>query len=39
MAEDPAAARAEWMAEFRDDIGGWADQALIEAARRSRGDS
>jgi hypothetical protein len=32
MAEDPAAAQAEWMAEFRDDIGGWADQALIEAA-------
>lgn len=32
MAEDPAAARAEWMAEFRDDIAGFADIALIEAA-------
>jgi hypothetical protein len=32
MAEDPAAARAEWMAEFRDDIGGWAELAMIEAA-------
>ena len=32
LAEDPAAARAEWLAEFRDDIGGWADQALIEGA-------
>jgi hypothetical protein len=32
MAEDPAAARAEWMAEFRDDIAGFADIALIEAS-------
>jgi hypothetical protein len=32
MAEDPAAARAEWMAEFRDDIAGFADISLIEAA-------
>jgi hypothetical protein len=32
MAEDPAAARAEWMAEFRDDIAGYADAALIKAA-------
>lgn len=32
LAEDPAAARAEWLAEFRDDIGGWADQTLIESA-------
>jgi hypothetical protein len=32
LAEDPAAARAEWLAEFRDDVGGWADAALIEAA-------
>jgi hypothetical protein len=32
LAEDPAAARAEWLAEFRTDIGGWADLALIEAA-------
>jgi hypothetical protein len=32
MADDPAAARAEWGAEFRDDIAGFADIALIEAA-------
>lgn len=32
MAEDPAAARAEWCAEFRDDIAGFADVALIEAS-------
>jgi hypothetical protein len=32
MADDPAAARAEWMAEFRDDIAGWAGRELIEAA-------
>lgn len=32
MAEDPAAARAEWGAEFRDDIAGFADIALIEGA-------
>jgi hypothetical protein len=32
MAEDPAAARAEWMAEFRDDVAGWAGRELIEAA-------
>lgn len=32
LEEDPAAARAEWLAEFRDDISGWADAALIEAA-------
>lgn len=32
LAEDPAAARAEWLAEFRDDVGGWAEAALIEAA-------
>jgi hypothetical protein len=32
LEEDPAAARAEWLAEFRDDVGGWADGALIEAA-------
>jgi hypothetical protein len=30
--EDPAKAKAEWLAEFRDDIGGWADFALIEQA-------
>jgi hypothetical protein len=28
---DPASARAEYGAEFRDDVGGWADLALIEA--------
>jgi hypothetical protein len=32
MAEDPAAARAEWGAEFRDDIAGFVDATLIEAA-------
>jgi hypothetical protein len=32
MAEDPAAARAEWGAEFRDDIAGFADITLIEGA-------
>jgi hypothetical protein len=32
LAEDPAAARAEWLGEFRDDIAGFADVALIEAA-------
>jgi hypothetical protein len=32
MAEDPAAARAEWGAEFRDDIAGFVDATVIEAA-------
>lgn len=32
LAEDPAAARAEWLGEFRDDVDGFADVALIEAA-------
>lgn len=32
IAEDPAAASAEWLGEFRDDIGGWADAALIDQA-------
>jgi hypothetical protein len=32
LAEDYASAKAEWLAEFRDDIGGWADLATIEAA-------
>ena len=32
MAEDPAAAAAEWLAEFRDDISGWLSRELIEAA-------
>jgi hypothetical protein len=31
LAEDPASARAEWMAEFRDDVAGWASRELIEA--------
>jgi len=29
---DPAGARAEWLAEFRNDISGWATRDLIEAA-------
>jgi hypothetical protein len=32
MAEDPAAARAEWLAEFRDDVSGWITAELIESA-------
>jgi hypothetical protein len=32
LAEDPAAAKAEWLAEFRDDIGGWLLAETIEAA-------
>jgi hypothetical protein len=32
LEEDPAKARAEWLAEFRDDIGSWLDVATIEAA-------
>jgi hypothetical protein len=32
MAEDPAAARAEWLGEFRDDIAGWLSSETIEAA-------
>ena len=32
LADDPARARAEWFAEWRDDIGGWLDMATIEAA-------
>ena len=28
----PAAARAEWLAEFRDDVGGWAGEEIIDAA-------
>lgn len=31
LAEDPATARAEWMAEFRDDIAGFVDVNVIEA--------
>jgi hypothetical protein len=32
LEDDPAAAKSEWMGEFRDDIGGWADAMVIEAA-------
>ena len=31
-AEDAATASSEWLGEFRDDVGGWADVALIESA-------
>jgi hypothetical protein len=32
LADDPAGASAEWMAQFRDDIGGWLALETIEAA-------
>jgi hypothetical protein len=32
LQSDPFAARAEWLAEFRDDISGWATRELIEGA-------
>ncbi len=32
LAEDPASARAEWLAEWRDDIAGWLDLDVIAAA-------
>jgi len=32
LAEDPARAQAEWMGEFRDDIGGWLPVDVIEGA-------
>jgi hypothetical protein len=32
MADDPAAARAEWMAEFRDDVSGFLTREVIDAA-------
>jgi hypothetical protein len=32
IADDPAAARAEWLAEWRDDIAGWLPYEMIEAA-------
>jgi hypothetical protein len=32
LAEDPAGAAAEWLAQFRDDVSGWATRELIEAA-------
>ncbi len=33
MADDPVKARCEWLAEWRDDIGGWLPYELIDAAR------
>ena len=32
LADDPAGAKAEWLAEFRDDIAGWLATEVIEAA-------
>jgi hypothetical protein len=32
LEEDAAAAKAEWLAEFRDDVGGWLSAELIEHA-------
>jgi hypothetical protein len=32
LAEDPAAARAEWLGFFRDDVGNWISAEVIEAA-------
>jgi hypothetical protein len=32
LAEDPIGARAEWLAEFRDDIGGYLSLEVIESA-------
>jgi len=32
LADDPAGASAEWLAQFRSDIGGWLPIELIEAA-------
>jgi hypothetical protein len=32
LAEDPSGAAAEWLAQFRDDVSGWATRELIEAA-------
>jgi hypothetical protein len=32
LEDDPVAARADWLGEFRDDIAGYADVALIEGA-------
>ena len=31
MEQDPQAARAEWLAEFRDDIAGYVTVELIES--------
>ncbi|WP_409455271.1 hypothetical protein [Methylocystis sp. H62] len=33
LADDYAAARAEWFAEWRDDVAGWMPLEIIEAAR------
>lgn len=30
--DDPASAKAEWLGEFRDDVGGWLPTEVIEAA-------
>jgi hypothetical protein len=32
LEDDPVAARADWLAEFRDDLSGFADVAVIEAS-------
>lgn len=32
LAEDPAAAKAEWLGLFRDDVGNWLSAEVIEAA-------
>jgi hypothetical protein len=32
LVDDPAAAKAEWLGEFRDDVGGWLPSDVIEAA-------
>jgi hypothetical protein len=32
LEEDAAAAKAEWLGEFRTDVGGWAEETLIESA-------
>jgi hypothetical protein len=32
LIDDPAAAKAEWLGEFRDDVGGWLPSEVIEAA-------
>src|ERR1700730_17946002 len=32
LAEDPAAAKAEWLGLFRDDVGNWVSAEVIEAA-------
>jgi hypothetical protein len=32
LIDDPAAAKAEWLGEFRDDVGSWLPSEVIEAA-------